>query len=108
MKLLSEVQLLTYNAMTHSLLTDFEPRMRSALNQIYPDIPQVGCLFHLSKNVFKHVQYIGLTHTYLTDPLCRGDICMIPALSFVPIQVVILAFDQLYNHCGTNEQHAPD
>ena len=63
-EMLTEVQRLTYNAMPHSLMTDFESSMLSALNQIYPGIPQVGCLFHLAKNVFRRVQDIGLQQNY--------------------------------------------
>ena len=33
---------------------------------------------------------------------------MIPAFSFVPVQDVILAFDELCNHCGIDEQPALD
>ena len=82
MEMLNEVQRLTHNAMTHSLMTEFESSMLSALNQMYPGIPQVGCLFHLAKNVFRRVQDIGLQQNYLTDTLFRGNIQMIPALSF--------------------------
>ena len=59
-EMLTEVQRLTRNAIPHSLMTDFESSMLSALNQIYPGIPQVGCLFHLAKNIFRRVQDIGL------------------------------------------------
>ena len=48
-EMLTEVQRVTHNAMPHSLMTDFESSMLSALNQIYPGITQVGCLFHLAK-----------------------------------------------------------
>ena len=105
---LTEVQHLTQNAMPHSLMTDFESSMLSVLNQIYPGITQVGCLFHLAKNVFRRVQDIGLQQNYLTDPLFRCNIRMIPALSFVPAQDVILAFDEFCNHCGVDEQRVPD
>ena len=37
-EMLTEVQRVTHNAMPHSLMTDFESSMLSALNQIYPDI----------------------------------------------------------------------
>ena len=104
LKMLTEVQRLIHNAMPHSLMTDFESRILSALNQIYPGIPQVGCLFHLANNVFRRVQDIGLQQNNLTDLLFRGNICMIPALSFAPVQNVILAFDELRNHCGIDEQ----
>ena len=65
-KMLVEAQRVTHNAMPHSLITDFESSMLSALNQIYPGITQVGCLFHLAKNVVRRVQDIGLQQNYLT------------------------------------------
>ena len=65
-EMLTEVQRVTHNAMSHSLMIDFESRMLSALNQIYPGITQVGCLFYLAKNVFRRVQDIGLQQNYIT------------------------------------------
>ena len=65
-KMLAEAQRVTHNAMPHSLITDFESSMLSALNKMYPCITQVGCLFHLTKNVFRRVQDIGLQQNYLT------------------------------------------
>ena len=102
-EMLTEVQRLTRNAMPHSLMTDFESSMLIALNQIYPGIPQIGRLFHLVKDVFRRLQDIGLQQNYLTDPLLRGNICMITTLSFVPVHDVILAFDKLCNHCGIDK-----
>ena len=55
-EMFTEVQRLTHNAMPHSLMNDFESSMLSALSQIYPDIPQAGCLFYAAKNVFRSVQ----------------------------------------------------
>ena len=63
--------------MPHNLMTDFESSMLSRLNQMYPGITQVGCLFHLAKDVFRTVQDIGLQKNYLTNPLFRVNICMI-------------------------------
>ena len=59
-EMLTEVQRLTHNAMTYSLMTDFESSVLSALNQTYPVIPKVRSLFHLAKNVFRRVQDTGL------------------------------------------------
>ena len=64
--MLAEVQRVTHNAIPHSLITDFESSMVSGLNQIFPGTAQVGCLFHLAKNVFRRVQDIGLQQNYLT------------------------------------------
>ena len=107
-EMLTEVLQLTRNPIPHSLMTDFESSMLSALSQIYHGIPQVGCLFQLAKNVFRREQDIGLQQNYLTDPLFRGNICMIPALSSVPVHNVILAFDELCNHCGIDERPVLD
>ena len=53
--------------------------MLGALTQIYPATPQIECLFHLSMNVFKHVQELGFQQVYLNDQLFRTNIRMIPA-----------------------------
>ena len=50
------------------------------------------------------MQGIGLQQNYLTDPLFRDNIRMIPALSSVPVHDVVLAFDELCNHCAIDEQ----
>ena len=82
---------------------DFEAGMIGALGQVYPLSSIHGCLFHLSKNVFKHVQQLGLQQMYLNDDIFRENICMIPALSFVPVQYTIAAIDRLSQHCGNAE-----
>ena len=71
--------------------------MLGVLTQIYPATPQIGCLFHLSKNVFKHVQKLGLQQLYLNDQLFRSRI---PALSFVVIEDTFAALEKLSNHRG--------
>ena len=62
----------------------------------------------MAKNVFRRVQGSGLQQNYLTDPLFQDDIHMIQALSLVPVQDVILVFDELCNHCDIDEQSVLD
>ena len=62
----------------------------------------------MAKNVLRRVQDIGLQQNYLTDPLLIDNIRVTPVLSFVPLQVVISAFDELCNHCGIDEQSVLD
>ena len=69
-----------------------------ALDQVYYVVSQKGCLFHLSKNVYKRVQNEGMLQLYMNDEQFRTNIRMISALSFVPI------FDALSNHAGNQEQ----
>ena len=55
------------------------------------------------------MQDIKLKQTYLSDQLFRGNIRMMPALSlFVPVQGVILAFNELCNHRSIDEQPVLD
>ena len=54
------------------------------------------------------MQDSGLQQNYLTDPLFQDDIHMIQALSLVPVQDVILVFDELCNHCDIDEQSVLD
>lgn len=103
-KTLTEAQQLTHNAITHSLIVDIESSILTALNRIYSDVMQVECLSNLSRNVFRCVPDTELQQTYLTDPLFRNNIWMIPGLSFVLIWNVILAFHELCNHCRIDEQ----
>ena len=107
--MLSDVQRLT------RCITQFNDRlwvkcvnMLTAVNQIYPGMPQAGRLSHLSNNVFRRLQDIGLKQTYLPDLLFRSNIRMIPALSFFPVQNVILIFDELCNYRAIDEHPAPD
>ena len=45
-------------------MIDFEQSMMGALDQVYPVVPQKGCLFHLSKNVYNRVQDEVMTIIY--------------------------------------------
>lgn len=37
-------------------MSDFEPGFINAVNEMFPDAKSVGCFFHLSQNIMKHVQ----------------------------------------------------
>ena len=83
----------------------FEQAMIGALRDVYPLVPQKGCLFiPLSKNSYRKVQDLGLSQLYLDDEQLRTNIRMIAALSFLPIEDTIQAFEVLANHAGNNEQ----
>ena len=75
-----------------------------ALDQVYFIVPLKGCLFHLSKNVYKRVQDEGMPQLYMNDEEFHTNIRMISALSFVPTADTIQAFDALSYHGGNQEQ----
>ena len=99
-----QLQQLTNNVIPADLNIDFERGMIGAILQVYPLCPIYGCLFHLSKNVYKQVQQLGLQQMYQEDELLRENIRMIPSLSFVPVQDTVAAFDHLTQHCGIAEK----
>ena len=76
----------------------------SALDHVYPVVTQKGCLFHLSKNIYKCVQGKGMPQLYMNDEKFHTNIRMISALSFVLIANTIQAFDTLSNHPDNQEQ----
>jgi hypothetical protein len=87
-----------------TFLTDYERGMLNAVEATYPNTTRKGCLFHLSSNVYKHVQHNGLVQQYNHDAVFRQNIRMLPALAFVPEDDVVNAFDEIVLHCGPAEQ----
>ena len=78
-----------------SILVDFE---KAAINALTAQIPQTdvsGCFYHLSSNVWKHIQEYGLQVQYNNDANFALHMRMIAALAFVPPNDVIASFDLL-------------
>ena len=107
-ELLTEVRRLTNDVVPESFMVDLEQAMINALGQMYPGIPLKGCLFHLSQCIFNKVQELGLLPTYIADIDFRSNIRMIAAISFVPVEDVIQAFEELCLHSGYVEQEVLD
>ena len=105
---LVEIRRLTNNADPQSIMIDFEASMLAAIGHIYRNSTNVGCLFHLSKNIFRHVQSLGLQETYVNNQEFRLNVRMISALSFVPVEDTHDAFNTLAEHCGEAEQPVLD
>ena len=54
--------------------------------------------FHLTKNVWKKLQSVGLQERYIADQEFATHLRMIPALAFLPPQHVIDVFERLSDH----------
>ena len=105
---LQQVQLLTNDAEPTTIMIDFERACINAIAQVFPQATVFGCLFHLCKSVFRHVQSANLQEQYLVDDEFRVNIRMIPALAFVPLDDIIPASEALSQHCEGNEEHILD
>ena len=55
-ELLSQIHLLTNQVVSESTMTDFEQSIIGAIAQVYSLTLQKGCLFHLSKSIYRRVQ----------------------------------------------------
>ena len=75
-ELLTQIQILTNQVNPDSVLIDFEQSVISAMDRIYPIVPQKGWLFYLCQNVYRRVQQEGLSHLYLKDYAFRTNIRM--------------------------------
>ena len=94
---------LTGGVVPNSINVDFEIGAINAVRGEYPNPNVYGCLFHLSKNVYKKVQANSLAALYLNDQVFRNNIRMICALAFVPIPDIQRSFKALCQICGNGE-----
>ena len=78
-----------------SILLDFE---RAAMNVAETRLPYsnvTGCFFHLSSNIRKRIQSLGLQDRYNNDEVFALNLRMISAIAFAPPDDVIESFDIL-------------
>ena len=77
----------------NDLLVDFE---RSAINAFQNrNIEVQGCFYHLSANIWKHTQHLGLSQKYNQEEEFALHIRMLPALAFLQASDVIKGFEEL-------------
>lgn len=74
-------------------MVDFEQAAINALNTQFEGVIVSGCFFHLEKNMWKHIQQIGLQTRYNNDIEFAVNLRMLAALAFVPVNDVIRAYE---------------
>lgn len=118
-KLLQEIKALQPGLRPRLLMSDFELAAMQAFDAEFPGIEKTGCHFHLSQNMWKHVQRQGLQvrTQYCVQIIVKlqyryhASLCLqaryqndhefaqwirrIPALAFVPPPDVARAFEEL-------------
>ena len=102
-RMMNHLNFLTGGVVPNSINFDFEIGAINAVRGEYPNSNVYGCLFHLSKNVYKKVQANGLAALYLNDQVFRNNIRMICTLAFVPIPDIQRSFNALCQICGNGE-----
>ena len=94
-EMLTEIRRITDGHNMQSVMGDYKQSIIPVLKNVYPGVPVKGCLFHLCKSIFRRVQWEGLVKQYTNDEEFRTVICMIGALSFVPVADTVQAFESL-------------
>lgn len=95
-RLFTEVANLVPNQ-PHDVLFDFERSAMNALALLMPNVDVKGCFYHLSANIWKHIQAAGLQERYNNEPGLAIHLRMVAALAFVPEDNVIQYFAGRYN-----------
>ena len=72
-----------------TISTDFELAAIKAYRQKFPQVIVHGCYFHLSPNIFKHIQGAGLAVRYGQDAEFALKLKSIAALAFAPTLDVV-------------------
>ena len=79
----------------NAILFDFERAAINAASEEFPQADMKGCFFHLSSNLWKHIQRFGLQGRYQNDDVFALHLRMLAALAFIPPSTVIEAFGEL-------------
>ena len=85
-------------------MVDFEIGFILSFQQLFPATLIKGCFFHLSQIIYRQVVDHGLLARYRDDVEFVQEVRMIAALSFVPVNDVIDAFNALAGNADANLQ----
>ena len=82
----------SFNPVT--VMIDFEKASLNALEENFISVI-TSCFFHLSHNIYRHVQEQGLAIRYQEDNIFAINIKMLASLAFVPENYVLSCFNVL-------------
>lgn len=94
-KALDVIKTMIRNYSPEEIILDFEPAFFKTFHKMFPQCRLKGCLFHFSDCVWRHVQEFGLQKLYSEDIAFMSSVKMLIALSFVPSEDVIYAYEIL-------------
>jgi len=84
------------NLQPQSILTDFERPAINAFQVSFPDSEHRGCFFHFSQNILRKINDISqIRERYVNEVDFAHNIKKLVCLAFVPVNDVIMAFEQL-------------
>ena len=78
-----------------TVTTDFEKAAIDALKIVFDKVQPQGCFFHLSQAIWRKIQSLGLTNSYVTDDNSRLYCKLLAALAFLPSNQITQAFEEV-------------
>ena len=78
-----------------TITTDFEKPVMDAFKNVFGNIELQGCFFHLSQAIWRKIQSIGLTNSYVNDANSQLYCKLLAALAFLPPDEITQAFEEL-------------
>ncbi|CAF4832204.1 unnamed protein product [Rotaria socialis] len=85
---------LCFNPVT--IMSDFETGLAEAIHSEFPNCNHVGCFFHFTQAVYRHIQTLGVSQEYNNNEEVRLICRKLMALSLLPLHLVIQSFDDLF------------
>ncbi|XP_026821210.1 uncharacterized protein LOC113559656 [Rhopalosiphum maidis] len=90
--------LLTRNSTNLNIVVDLELAAINAFTSVYPSCQITACFFHVFQCLWRKIQQEGLQTIYSTDVDFAVNAKMLAALTFLPLQDVVQAFEELVDY----------
>ena len=74
-------------------LFDIELEAMKAINSCWPRSSVTGCFFHLTQNIYQHLQKVDFTTKYGNDEEYSHEVRILPVLTFLKANDVYSAFE---------------
>ena len=84
------------------IVMNFERAALNSVHQLYSNTVLKGCFYHLSSNMWKHIQNLGLQNHYQDDENFVLWLRILSAVTFVPPNDVIRYFELLIDKIRNN------
>ena len=95
-----QIKILCPDAMPTNMIMDFEIGAINSFRSLWPFTEVKGCFFHLSQNIWRKVQELGLQADYIQDESLALRIRLLPALAFASPFDVPELFPQVIAQLG--------